>query len=160
MPSTFGLSAIISPPLQSRPLMATKFVKWATVSSSLALGAWGLMITRQVYRVNPSSVNVSDTGDASFLRSRTCSAVVNPRHHWAASDSRSIQLRLPRSKSQYSDEQILATFVKGFFGGWVFAAEGAVLGAAKRTLVGFTGTFTRPIQTTLLTTNTRYSPAS
>ncbi|KEF51324.1 uncharacterized protein A1O9_12674 [Exophiala aquamarina CBS 119918] len=112
--------------------MATTFIKWASVSSSLALGAWSLMITRTVHRVKPSSISVYDTSEESFLHSQTCSAVVNPRRHQVTSDTRSIQFHLPPSKTQYSDEQILATFVKGFFGGWVFAAEGALLGAVKR----------------------------
>lgn len=133
------------PSSKSVSLMATKFIKWATLSSSLALGAWSLMIARHVYHVKPSSINVYDTSDASFLHSQTCSSVVNPRRHWITSDTRSIQLRLPPSKTQCSDEEILATFVKGFFGGWVFAAEGALLGAAQRTLVDFSGMFVRPV---------------
>lgn len=93
----------------------------------------------RVYYVKPSSIIVDYNSNASFLNSQTCSAVVNPRRHKALSDTRSILLRLPLSKRENSDEQILATFVKGFFGGWVFAPEGILLSAFQRNLVDFSG---------------------
>lgn len=92
-----------------------------------------------VYHVKPSTIVVDYNNNAAFLNSETCSTVVNPRRHKALSDTRSILLRLPPSKRQYSDEQILATFVKGFFGGWVFAPEGALLSAFHLNLVDFSG---------------------
>lgn len=42
-------------------------------------------------------------------------------------DSRSIKL-LERDICGLSDEEILARFVKGFFGGWVFAPERGIIG--------------------------------
>jgi hypothetical protein len=97
------------------------------------------MIMHRVYLVKPASIILDYNSNASFLNSQTCSAVVNPRRYKALSDTRSILLRLPSSRRQYSDEQILATFVKGFFGGWVFAPEGILLRAFQRTLVDFSG---------------------
>jgi hypothetical protein len=128
-----------NPPSSCLFSMATKFLKWTTLSSSLALGAWTAIILHRVYHVKPASIILDYNSNASFLNSQTCSAVVNPRRYKALSDTRSILLRLPSSRRQYSDEQILATFVKGFFGGWVFAPEGILLRAFQRTLVDFSG---------------------
>lgn len=48
-------------------------------------------------------------------------SIVNPRHYSeSVMDSRYAELKIP---SQYSDEDILAQFVRGFFGGVVFAPE-------------------------------------
>jgi hypothetical protein len=52
--------------------------------------------------------------------------LVNPKHHQAWADSYSIDLS--RQEIGYaSDEELLARFTKGFFGGWTFAAESNIL---------------------------------
>ncbi|KAJ9624616.1 hypothetical protein H2204_010798 [Knufia peltigerae] len=108
-----------------------------------------IAITAPYYFYNASrsisSVPTSDmrTGAApsSFLKSKTHLAVVNPRDHRGLTDSRSITFKLPPSRRSWSDEQILATFVQGYFGGWVFTPERRLLGLVdcllRRQLVGF-----------------------
>jgi len=63
--------------------------------------------------------------------SRSCASssslsIVNPNHHKAWTDSFSIRLSR-RDIGNTSDEELLSKFVKGFFGGWIFAAESSIL---------------------------------
>jgi hypothetical protein len=52
--------------------------------------------------------------------------LVNPRNHKAWADSYSIRLS-SRDVGEADDEEILAKFVKGYFGGWIFAPENTLL---------------------------------
>jgi hypothetical protein len=52
--------------------------------------------------------------------------IVNPRHHQAWTDNYSIKLSR-REIGNASDEELLSRFMKGFFGGWTFAAENNIL---------------------------------
>lgn len=52
--------------------------------------------------------------------------IVNPAQHQAWADNFSIKLSR-REIGTASDEEILARFTKGFFGGWTFAVENSVL---------------------------------
>jgi hypothetical protein len=52
--------------------------------------------------------------------------IVNPKHHQTWTDSFSIKLSR-REIGAASDEELLARFTKGFFGGWTFAAENNIL---------------------------------
>lgn len=70
-------------------------------------------------------------------------SIVNPHNHIADPDSISINL-LRSEIGELSDEEILARFLKGFFGGWSFVPERIFLGALGlmgRSLnrVGFSG---------------------
>ncbi|KAH9219104.1 hypothetical protein DL95DRAFT_331287 [Leptodontidium sp. 2 PMI_412] len=56
------------------------------------------------------------------------SSIVNPNNH--ISDPDSISIELLRSEiGELNDEEILARFLKGFFGGWSFLPERTYLGA-------------------------------
>lgn len=73
----------------------------------------------------------------SFSSSATVRELVNHADHKLTQDSRSVELRIPRrrdrdgglgvSSGAIGDEEILARFVRGFFGGVVLAPERAVL---------------------------------
>lgn len=52
--------------------------------------------------------------------------IVNPSHHQAWTDCFSIRLS-KREIGNTSDGELLSRFVKGFFGGWTFAAENNIL---------------------------------
>jgi hypothetical protein len=52
--------------------------------------------------------------------------IVNPKHHQTWTDSFSIKLSR-REIGTASDEELLARFTKGFFGGWTFVAENNIL---------------------------------
>jgi hypothetical protein len=117
--------------------------------SSLALPATALLISAYLYNA-PLSARKTRTIQTSNSLSATCSTsdslhhIVNPRNHISATDSRRIIL----SKTEVgnlTDEEILARFLRGFYGGWIFAPEKALIGALrvfgrKLVAVGFTGT--------------------
>ncbi|KIW12909.1 hypothetical protein PV08_08096 [Exophiala spinifera] len=89
----------------------------------------------------PTSNTRTESPPPSFVQSQTHLSVVNPRDHKGVTDSRSITFKLPPSRQSWSDEQILATFVQGYFGGWVFTPERRLLGLLnillRRRIVGF-----------------------
>ncbi|KAL6251739.1 hypothetical protein RBB50_001949 [Rhinocladiella similis] len=97
-------------------------------------------LTRSISSV-PSSHTRTGTPPPSFLKSKTHLGIVNPRVHKGLIDSRSITFKLPPTRQSWSDEQILATFVQGYFGGWVFTPERRALGLLssllRRRVVGF-----------------------
>lgn len=71
--------------------------------------------------------------------------IVNPRNHIAMKDSYSINLA-KHEIMNLNDEEILARFINGFFGGWIFTPERtlfAILGlfGMKFVPVGFSGTY-------------------
>ncbi|KAH7021330.1 uncharacterized protein B0I36DRAFT_388060 [Microdochium trichocladiopsis] len=97
-----------------------------------------------------TSYPASATAPASFTRSRTVTDIINHAGHRITQDSRTVEVRAPKggclsisnsssssSKSALSDEEILARFVRAFFGGVVFAPEGVVLRALGRRMAWF-----------------------
>ncbi|KAF5489779.1 hypothetical protein CGCS363_v011805 [Colletotrichum siamense] len=82
----------------------------------------------------------SDNGISdAYCQSSTIKDIVNPRNHVSTSDSRYVDLTLPKNASKVTDERILAAFTHGFFGGKVFAPERIVLAAIGRDFTGFEG---------------------
>ncbi|KIW54134.1 hypothetical protein PV05_06516 [Exophiala xenobiotica] len=94
-------------------------------------------VSRQISDVYPSTVTVTNTTSASYLESKS-HCTVNPRNCTGLHDTRSIVVELPPTKRAYSDEQILAAYIQGYFGGWVFAPERRALQLLRRRLVNFT----------------------
>lgn len=74
-----------------------------------------------------------------YCQSSTIKDIVNPRTHVSTSDSRYVDLTLPKNASRVTDERILAAFTHGFFGGKVFAPERIALAAIGRDFTGFEG---------------------
>ncbi|KAF3807373.1 hypothetical protein GCG54_00008830 [Colletotrichum gloeosporioides] len=83
-------------------------------------------------------VSKGDISDA-YRQSSTIKDIVNPRDHVSTSDSRYVDLTLPKNAREVTDERILAAFTHGFFGGKVFAPERIVLAAIGRDFTGFEG---------------------
>ena len=109
----------------------------AAVVLPIAVGYYVLRTQRSISSIKSSAVNVLDIAPQSFLNSKA-HTIVNPGGYAGGSNgARTIVVRLPASKPSASDEQILADFVGGFFGGWVFAPERVVLQAVRRRLVNF-----------------------
>ncbi|ORX97858.1 hypothetical protein BCR34DRAFT_577664 [Clohesyomyces aquaticus] len=81
------------------------------------------------------TIAISDTIPLSFRTSHSVSKTVNPRAHVSIDDTRSIVLTL--RNASVADEEILAQFVKGFFGGWVFAFERNLLGLLSGDIVRY-----------------------
>ncbi|KAL2214172.1 hypothetical protein CC79DRAFT_1362954 [Sarocladium strictum] len=70
-------------------------------------------------------------------QSRTNRDVVNPREHIALYDTRYMDVQLPSEAKVLNDETLLAAFLRGFFGGRVFAPERALLRFFRPDIVNF-----------------------
>lgn len=117
--------------------------------TSLAIPASALLLTSYLQNYPLPSQKTRTIKTSQFL-SPTCLTspslhIVNPRSHISATDSRKIIL----SKSEVgnlTDEEILARFLRGFYGGWVFWPEKGVIAAFRAAgrpviAVGFEGTY-------------------
>lgn len=71
--------------------------------------------------------------------SATRKTMVNPHNHTSLVDSRFMDVHVPAAAQALKDEVLLAAFVRGFFGGRVFAPERALLRLSRPDLVKFTG---------------------
>ncbi|GFG16533.1 hypothetical protein IFM5058_08005 [Aspergillus udagawae] len=83
------------------------------------------------------------TGLAAYTRAHQNSptmALANPRGMPVYGDSYTIRIPLRDLKPGISDEEILARFSKGFFGGWVFAPEWWALRVTGLAMTDFTST--------------------
>lgn len=50
-------------------------------------------------------------------------SIMNPRHQDVFQHKLSLEIPIVRLRSGIEDDEILALFTKGFFGGWVFTPE-------------------------------------
>jgi hypothetical protein len=100
--------------------------KTFTAFTAVALTATSSYFLFVYHRLSPiSTYRISSSSEipASLKHSKSTS-ITNPQNHIPITDTRSITLLLPR---HLSDEEILARFVGGFFGGYVFAPERTAL---------------------------------
>ncbi|KAL3959274.1 hypothetical protein ACCO45_007436 [Purpureocillium lilacinum] len=130
--------------------MATRlFSNRIALSSALVAtataGVYTALVYRRVSTTPPNTITSANAVSESFAKSATIRNLVNPRGYVAMSDSRSVTLELPRRDSDEddgwtglaseqqgpSDQVLLASFVKGFFGGRVFQPERIALGVLR-----------------------------
>lgn len=96
----------------------------------------GVALTYFYIHKSPSKDAVYTTEGSPFHFSSFPQHVINPRRYAVQSDS--ITLRIPTSKlprgadgDRIGDEEILARFTRGFFGGWAFCLEGMFFWASN-----------------------------
>ena len=113
-----------------------------SLSPSLALAGlvalssyYGLRVYSSATLPSGPTITSSDHVPDSFAHSFAVS-VVNPHRHVTINDTRSIVVSV---LSELSQEQILAKFVSGFFGGFVFAPERTALRLFRQQIVNFKG---------------------
>jgi hypothetical protein len=106
----------------------------APIATTVYLAA----IYNEVSPVPSKSISVSHTPPASMRTSDTARTVVNPRGFASAGDARWATISVPKS---VPNEQLLAMFLKGFFGSYIFAPEAAVLNTLGRASVTFSGNY-------------------
>jgi hypothetical protein len=87
----------------------------------------------QISTISTRQISSSDQVPLEFKNSKAAE-ITNPNKHIAINDSRRITIKLP---GPLSDEEILARYVKGFFGGWWFGPERAALRKLGKVLVNF-----------------------
>ena len=102
--------------------------------SALSLPATVLLLKTYLHN-NPlpasrtRNITITDTLSPTSVLSASLK-IVNPKNHSFLADSRSIRL-LAQDIGKLSDEEILARFLKGFFGGWIFTPERGLIGFLK-----------------------------
>jgi hypothetical protein len=111
--------------------------KLLATSLGLALAAgsaYSLLTLHYISSISTRSIAFTRTVSKLFEKSESVASIVNPKSHIAHNSSRSISVTVP---GDLPDEILLATFVKGFFGGYVLAPERLVLGVLRLDLVGY-----------------------
>ncbi|KAF1845097.1 uncharacterized protein K460DRAFT_405372 [Cucurbitaria berberidis CBS 394.84] len=107
-----------------------------TISTAVAVAATGTYLYRIQSHISPVPIHriSSSPQIPDALKQSKAALAVNPNGHVTITDTRFTTLELP---NRLSDEQILARFVKGFFGGYVFGPESGVLRAVGKDLMRF-----------------------
>ncbi|PVH77616.1 hypothetical protein DL98DRAFT_463419 [Cadophora sp. DSE1049] len=109
------------------------------ILTSLPIASASLIATYFYYRPLPLTIPRKITTKNTLSPSCTAKStsrsfsIVNPCNHIAVPDSISINL-LKSEIGELTDEEVLARFLKGFFGGWSFLPERTLFGALR--LVG------------------------
>ncbi|KAK5992293.1 hypothetical protein PT974_05694 [Cladobotryum mycophilum] len=104
-----------------------RIVTVSGVSAAVLGGAYAASVYSRISPVPKKNITtVYDVPD-SFKNSRTVREFVNPRGYNCVGESLVLTLDIPAHRRDVSDEVLLAQFVKGFFGGRVFAPEAAFL---------------------------------
>ncbi|KUJ18913.1 uncharacterized protein LY89DRAFT_507637 [Mollisia scopiformis] len=119
----------------------------ASLPIALTIPAAGILIATYLYNrplplPKERKISVTEELSHSFASgpSPKSLGIVNPRNHIQLTDSRSINLlrseisrsHLRDGDAMVSDEEILARFLVGFFGGWSFTPERGLLAALRR----------------------------
>ncbi|KAI9646041.1 hypothetical protein NHQ30_005479 [Ciborinia camelliae] len=113
------MSSFLSKPAVSKLLLGTAAfgVGWGLKNFEIYLNDHPLSAARS------ATIKSSRQLSPSFASSsQSFSTIVNPRNHMGIADS--YQIRLSKADiRERSDEEILATFTRGFFAGWIFTPE-------------------------------------
>lgn len=87
-----------------------------------ALGVTAYLYNHPLSTSRTATIKSYDCLSPSCASSKALRFHVNPKSHMAVTDSYSIRLSKTDLRGR-SDEEILASFTRGFFGGWVFTPE-------------------------------------
>ncbi|KAM3076131.1 hypothetical protein ACMFMF_005471 [Clarireedia jacksonii] len=89
---------------------------------ALALGITAYLYNHPLAASRTAAIRIYPSISPSCKTSKSLQTLVNPHNHIAVADSYSIRLSSSEICGR-SDEEILATFTHGLFGGWVFSPE-------------------------------------
>lgn len=111
-----------------------KTLATAAAAAITGAAAYSIITWRHISTIDTSNVSFTDSNPDSFQTSESVTSIINPKGHVSANDSRSITVKPHHS---HTDEVILARFMNGFFGGYVFAIERTILRTMRLNLVNF-----------------------
>jgi len=108
----------------------------STAAALAATGIYHLINIRNATGNVPARQIISSDRISDSLAQSKAVKIVNPYDHVPIHDTRNITIRVAET---LSDEEILARFVKGFFGGHVLGLERGLLIATKKEITRFEG---------------------
>ncbi|GME43725.1 hypothetical protein NCS57_00863800 [Neofusicoccum parvum] len=117
--------------------MLNKILSTTLYVSATGALAYTFITHRRISSISKTDIRAPDDNSKRFKSSHSVTSIVNPHGHPAIPSSRSISLSAFPIAKDLSDEQILARFVKGFFGGWVIGPERTILRLFRPSLVHF-----------------------
>ncbi|KAF7563674.1 hypothetical protein G7046_g429 [Stylonectria norvegica] len=117
--------------------LTSKILATSVLATATAAGAYGFAVYRQVSSVQRRHITSFDAMPDSLRQSISVKDYVNPRNHPPMADMRFTTVDIPLQHRNVTDEALLATFVKGFFGGVVIAPERTVLQALGITMLNY-----------------------
>lgn len=121
-----------------------KILSTSTVAAFAATGTCFALAHKYLSPVPTRNISTSLSNSTSLERSKAVS-VVHPSGPVVLQDTRRITVSL--CDASLSDEEILARFVKGFFGGYALWPEYFMLRALRKNMVHFEGNHELKLET-------------
>ncbi|KAF2017408.1 hypothetical protein BU24DRAFT_490580 [Aaosphaeria arxii CBS 175.79] len=121
----------------------------AATLAALASTAYLLQTYRSISPIKSSAVCSSNSIPNSLLTSQA-RKLTNPKDTLALNDTRWTDVKVPRGTT---DEVVLARFVRGFFGGYVFAPERMMLKVYGRDMASFEELKNEPVSRRIWSTS-------
>jgi hypothetical protein len=119
------------------------FIALSTVVALAATGIYNILLVRNAISLVPTQRIISDERIPQSFDQSLASKITNPKNHPPIHDTRHLSIRVAKN---LSDEEILAHFVKGFFGGFVFRPERSILRATGIAITDFVGKASEDMQ--------------
>jgi hypothetical protein len=114
------------------------FIALSTAVALAATGIYNILLVHNAVSLVSTQRIISDERIPESFDKSLASKITNPKNHPPNHDTRHLTIRVPKS---LSDEEILARFVKGFFGGYVFGPERNILRATRIEITDFIGMY-------------------
>jgi hypothetical protein len=125
--------------MMNSQLTPTRLAGVAAVSAVLLLTKHVITVYFKLAPAPRRRIIEVDSIPDSLNDSITRKTMINPHGHTSLVDSRFMDVDMPAAAQGLKNEALLAAFLRGFFGGLVFAPERALLRFARPDLVKFTG---------------------
>ncbi|KAF2712122.1 hypothetical protein K504DRAFT_426062 [Pleomassaria siparia CBS 279.74] len=110
-----------------------KIFATSVAAAVLAAASTHFLLTwQQISSTDLGKISASSTAAGHLRDSKSVSSIVNPNKHISRWSRRSIEVNIAKG---ISDEEILARYVKGFFGGYVLAPERAILRTLRLNII-------------------------
>ncbi|KAJ5241999.1 uncharacterized protein N7469_000326 [Penicillium citrinum] len=114
-------------------------LKISGFAAAAASATYAYTVHKAVRQIDPQRMTRQQTVSDSLRNSRSVNKIVDPRGGSIVFDTRYISVPIPAHRRDISDQELLARFTKGFFGGAVLRPERTVLRKLRWELVHLSG---------------------
>lgn len=128
------------PPIMPPSRLLNRAIVTTLIAAGTAAGIYAVCVAQRIVSINTARITRTRTTTSEFKQSAAILNLANPRRHQSLSDTRSIAIDIPPQHRDISDQALLATCIKGFYGGLVLGPERALLKLLGARLVRFLGT--------------------